>query len=382
MPLLKIIADEKIPYLKELFSDFLVLDAIPSSEIGFEKIKSYDALFVRTVTKVNGSLLEGTNIRILGSMTSGVDHIDRKYLRKKGIKLIYAPGSNARSVAEYVIASLIVFAKKKGFILEDKTIGIIGVGNVGTKVAMMCHALGIKVLLYDPPKYIRTKNRRYISLKKLSDADIITLHVPLTFTGKYKTFHLVDEDFLKELKPRTTFINTSRGAVVDEKALIKFYNRLGGLILDVWENEPDINIELLKLADIGTPHIAGHSLEGKFSASYNVYKKLCKYLGIETKIEKRSKLPKLEKKINLSVAMDDLTTILYQIIREVYNPVTDHEKLMEIVNLPPLERRRFFESLRADYPERREFTNYKIIAKNLPCSIFTILSALGFRISE
>ncbi len=382
MSQLKIIADEKIAYLKEFFYEIAILDTIPSSEIKNERIKNYDVLFVRTITKVNEKLLEGTKIRIIGSMTSGIDHIDRKYLRKNGIKLIYAPGSNARSVAEYVIASLVTFARKNGIKIQDKTIGIIGVGNVGTRVAQMCSALGMKVLLNDPPKYNRTKDQSYISLKRLSDADIITLHVPLTFSGRYKTFHMVDEEFLLKLRPKTIFINTSRGAVVDEKAIMKFYERLGGLILDVWENEPDINIELLKLAELATPHIAGYSLDGKFNASYMVYKRLCKYLGIEKKIEKDSIIPKLEKKINLSVGRGDLITILYQIITEVYNPMTDHKNLLEIISMQASERIRYFESLRANYPERREFDNYTVVAKNIPSATAKILSALGFRIYE
>ncbi|MEO0094514.1 MAG: 4-phosphoerythronate dehydrogenase [candidate division WOR-3 bacterium] len=379
---LKIIADEKIPYLNELFSEFGVLDTIPSSEMRPEIIKNYDALFVRTVTKVNEKLLEGTKIRIVCSMTSGIDHIDRGYLRKKGIKLIYAPGSNARSVAEYVIACLAVLAKKKKFKLEDKTIGVIGVGNVGTKVAEMCSALGMRILLRDPPKYKRTKNKKYITLKKLSDADIITLHVPLTFSGRYKTYHMVDEEFLKNIKTGTIFINTSRGAVVYEKALMKFYNRLRGLVLDVWENEPAINVELLKLVDIGTPHIAGYSLDGKFNASYMVYKKLCKYLEIEKKIDKESILPKLEKRINLSVGRADLIAILYQIITKVYNPITDHKNLVEIISMPVSERIRCFESFRANYRVRREFDNYTIVTKNIFPSTYKTLSVLGFRISE
>ncbi|MCX7995480.1 MAG: 4-phosphoerythronate dehydrogenase [candidate division WOR-3 bacterium] len=380
MSRLKIIADEKIPFLKELFSNFADLHTIPSKEMSPNVIKDYDVLFVRSVTKVNESLLEGTKIRIVGSMTSGIDHIDRRYLRKKGIKLFYAPGSNARSVAEYVIASLITLAKKNGFKLEGKTIGIIGVGNVGTKVAMMCNTLGMKVLLNDPPKYKRTKNKKYLSLKRLSDADIITLHVPLTFTGRYKTFHMVDGNFLKCLKHKTIFINTSRGRVVDEKALLKYYHKLGGLILDVWENEPDINIELLKLVDIGTPHIAGYSLEGKFNASYMVYKKICKYLEIREQIKKDTILPELKKNIVVSIKNNDLIEILYQIIGKVYNPMTDYKRFMEIVNLPASERKNFFESLRTNYPVRREFCNYSIVAKNLLHSISEKISALGFEV--
>ena len=383
MPELKIIADEKIPFLSEFFSTLAILDTLPASEINQKNIKNYDALFVRTVTKINDKLLEGTKIKIIGSMTSGIDHIDRNYLRRNKIKLLYAPGSNARSVAEYVIASLLVFAKIKKISLKGKTIGIIGAGNVGTKVAQMCEAIGMRVLLNDPPKYNRTKNKKYLSFKKFSDADIITLHIPLTFRGKYKTFHLIDEEFLSTIKPGTILINTSRGAVIDEKMLIKFRKKLGGLIIDVWENEPEINIELLKTTDIGTPHIAGYSLDGKFNASYIVYKKLCKFLEIRPNIKKNDVFPEINEKKDVLIIQNDIFNTLYRTILQIYNPLNDHKNLFRMIGFEPRARRKYFEDLRRNYPVRREFPNYVLRMSDRLSSLqklVEIFRSLGFKI--
>jgi len=383
MPELKIIADEKIPFLSEFFSTLAILDTLPASEINQKNIKNYDALFVRTVTKINDKLLEGTKIKIIGSMTSGIDHIDRNYLRRNKIKLLYAPGSNARSVAEYVIASLLVFAKIKKISLKGKTIGIIGAGNVGTKVAQMCEAIGMRVLLNDPPKYNRTKNKKYLSFKKFSDADIITLHIPLTFRGKYKTFHLIDEEFLSTIKPGTILINTSRGAVIDEKMLIKFRKKLGGLIIDVWENEPEINIELLKTTDIGTPHIAGYSLDGKFNASYIVYKKLCKFLEIRPNIKKNDVFPEINEKKDVLIIQNDIFNTLCRTILQIYNPLNDHKNLFRMIGFEPRARRKYFEDLRRNYPVRREFPNYVLRMSDRLSSLqklVEIFRSLGFKI--
>uniref|UniRef100_A0A7V1EIE0 4-phosphoerythronate dehydrogenase n=1 Tax=candidate division WOR-3 bacterium TaxID=2052148 RepID=A0A7V1EIE0_UNCW3 len=383
MPDLKIIADEKIPFLSEFFSTLGILDTLPASEINQKNIRNYDVLFVRTVTKVNNKLLEGTKIKIIGSMTSGIDHIDRNYLRKNKIKLLYAPGSNSRSVAEYVITSLLVIAKIKNFSLEGKTVGIIGAGNVGTKVAQMCEAIGMRVLLNDPPKYDRTKNKKYLSFKRFSDADIITLHIPLTFRGKYKTFHLIDEEFLSNIKQGTILINTSRGAVIDERMLIKFYKRLGGLILDVWENEPDINIDLLKIADIATPHIAGYSLDGKFNASYIVYKNLCKILKIRPIIRKNDVFPEINEEKDAIITQNDIFKTLYRTILQIYNPLNDHKKLFKMIGFEPLAKRRYFEDLRRNYPVRREFPNYVLrICERLSSlqKLVEIFRSLGFKI--
>ncbi len=383
MRTLKIIADDKIHFLNELFSEIGEIEPIPASEIKPANIRDYDVLMVRTVTRVDESLLNNTGIKIVCSMTSGIDHIDRKYLRKKNIKLLYAPGSNSRSVAEYVITCLLTLTEMKDFILDRRTIGIIGVGNVGTKVAQMCTAFGMKVLLNDPPKYNRSKNRKYLSLKNLSDADIITLHIPLTFVGKYKTYHMVDENFLSRLKKGSIFINTSRGSVVDEDALLKYHRKFGGLVLDVWANEPDINIDLLKIADIGTPHIAGYSLDGKFNASFMVYKKLCKILEIKPNIKKNGVFSEIKEEKDVLITQNDIFNTLYRTILQIYNPLNDHKNLFRMVGFKPLAKRKYFEDLRRNYPVRREFPNYVLrICDRLSSlqKLVEIFRSLGFKI--
>lgn len=368
--------------MEELFSEIGKVKTISASEISQENIRNYDVLMVRTVTRVDSVLLKNTKIKIVCSMTSGIDHIDERFLKNQNIKLVYAPGANARSVAEYVIASLLIIAKRKKISLQEKTIGVIGVGNVGTKVVQMCTALGMKVLLRDPPKYNRTKNKKYLSLKKPSDAEIITLHVPLTFNGKYKTYHMVDDDFFACLKKGTIFINTSRGSVVDEYALKKYHKKLDGLVLDVWENEPNIDTELIKIVDIGTPHIAGYSLDGKLNATFMVCKKLCKILNKDFKIKKEKILPPLNKELKIYPENENLLEILNSVVLKIYNPVYDHQRLIKMLNLKPEKRGRYFEYLRQNYPVRREFSNFCPVLNDCPERIREVLKGLGFRMKN
>ncbi len=382
---LLIIGDEQIAYIDKVFCGFHKLITLPTSELTCSKIQKADVLLVRSVTKVNEELLKGTKVKIIGSVTSGIDHIDRKYLRRNGIKLLYAPGSNANSVAEYVIACLLIIAKRKKISLTEKTIGIIGVGNVGKRVAKKCQALGMQVLLNDPPKFIRTKDKRFLSLKNPSEADIITLHIPLTFSGKYRTFHLINEEFLRNIKEGSILINTSRGKVIDENALLKYHSKLGGLILDVWENEPDINIELLKRVDIGTPHIAGYSLDGRFNGTFMVYRKLCRLLNRKPDILREKILPRLNKKLNITLGTDLIDTLCNTVLK-VYNPELDHQSLVKIVKLNSAQRQEYFKLLRRNYPERREFFNYIPIVKATESrmaesqQIMNILKELGFKV--
>lgn len=380
---INIIADAKIPFLKEIFSDIGSLTLLPSCEINNANIRNYDVILVRSVTRVNKELLKNTSIKIVGSMTSGIDHIDRNYLRKNKIKFIYAPGSNANSVAEYVIVALLTLAQKKGIFLNRKTIGIIGVGNVGKIVARMCSTLGLNVLLNDPPKFNKTKKRELLSFKDLSDADIITIHVPLTFTGKYKTYRMVDDNFLRKMKPNTILINTSRGAVIDENMLLKYKDKFGGLVLDVWDNEPYINTHLLEIADIATPHIAGYSLDGKLNATAIVYKKLCQHLNKKINIIKKKVNVSLDKEIILNPDYHKMQDIIYQTVLRVYNPLIDTQKLKKMLKLNISRQPSYFRALRDNYPLRREFFNYKVRV-NKPQypyhkKIVDILRTLGFK---
>ncbi len=377
---MKIIADEEITYVREVFSSLGEITTIPASQIIPQNIKEFDVLLVRSVVKVNSNLLKNTRIKFVGSVTSGIDHIDRNYLRKNGIKLVYAPGCNANSVAEYVLAALIILSQKKNFCMDKKTIGIIGVGNVGKRVARICTCLGIKFLLNDPPKFNRTKDKKFISLINPKEADIITLHVPLTFTGKYKTYHMVDEEFLKKLNPGTILINTARGSVIDEKALLRFTGKLGGLILDVWENEPNINTDLLKVADIATPHIAGYSIEGKLRGTMMVYKRLCQLLNRKERISVSQILSPAKIKVTVKDGYRNRWEVLSEAIFKAYNPLNDDRIMRKILKIDQTKISTLFESLRRNYPVRHEFGSHqvKLEPPNPAVELLNVLKCLGF----
>lgn len=384
-PSIKIIADENIPFVKETFNRPGELKTLSASEISVQKIRSADILLVRSATRVNKDLLNGTKIKFVGSATSGLDHIDKSYLKRRKIKLVYAPGANANAVAEYVIAALLSLAKRKNFILSGKKIGIIGVGNAGKKVAEKCQALGMKTLLNDPPLSRRTKDKKYLPIEALFKADIISLHIPLTYRGLDPTYNLVNKNFLKKMKNRIIFINTSRGPVVDEQALLYFMKegKFESVVLDVWANEPEINIELLKKVDIGTPHIAGYSLDGKVKASAMLYRAMCRYLHKRDEWSPLSLIVPLSKdiiKIDCSYSKNE--EIIGKVINTLYDPETDDRQLRKIIYLAKKERRKYFESLRKGYPVRREFHNIRLLLKNCSRKLIEKFKKLGFNFDE
>ncbi|MHC4912347.1 MAG: 4-phosphoerythronate dehydrogenase, partial [Planctomycetota bacterium] len=243
---MKIVADANIPFVRNCFSSLGEVEVVPGREITSNVIADADVLLVRSITQVDSDLLAGSSVRFVGTATIGFDHVRTDFLLSNNIGFASAPGSNANSAAEYVLAALLSVARKRKIQLEGKSIGIVGVGNVGSKVEKKAKALGMKVYLNDPPLQRQTGDAKYLPLEKLFGCDFITLHTPLTFEGIDKTFHLADERFFKLLKPACIFINTSRGAVVDTitlKGAIQS-GKLGAVVLDVWENEPNINIEL------------------------------------------------------------------------------------------------------------------------------------------
>jgi len=262
--MMKIVADANIPFVKECFSSIGEVRVVGGREITPEVVADADALLVRSITPVDEKLLAGSKVRFVATATIGFDHVDIDFLGRNNIGFASAPGSNANSAAEYVIAGLLDIGQRFALDLEARSIGIVGVGNVGGRVAKKCEAMGMAVYLNDPPLKRQTGDAKYLPLEKLFDCDFITFHTPLTFEGPDKTYHLADEKFFKSLKQRCVFINASRGGVVDSSALKSDIRsgRLRAVMLDVWENEPDIDIELLKIVDLGTPHIAGHSLDG------------------------------------------------------------------------------------------------------------------------
>jgi len=360
----RIIADANIPFVKDCFSSIGEVGLIGGREITPEVIADADCLLVRSVTEVDEKLLSASKVRFVGTATIGLEHIDMECLKKNNIGFASAPGSNANSVAEYVVAALLETAEKYNFNLEGKSIGIIGVGNVGGRVEKKVRALGMKVKLNDPPLYRETGDEKYLSLEGLFDCDFITLHTPLTFEGIDKTYHLADEEFFKSLKDGCVFLNTSRGGVVDTGALKSAIKsgRLKAAVLDVWENEPSIDTELLEMVDIGTAHIAGYSLDGKIAGTIMIYKAACEHFGFEPEFDIESFLPEpavAELKINPDE--DSEQQVLRRAVERIYDIKEDDRQLRRILDTPAEKQGKLFDRLRKDYPVRREFQNTRII---------------------
>ena len=265
---MKIIADKAIPYAGSFFSTLGDVTLLNDRDLTTASISDADCLVIRSVTRVDRSLLDGSRIRCVASAASGADHVDHDYLRSRDIPVFTATGCNARSVAEYVLSCLFVLSEQYGLDSEHKTVGIIGCGHVGGQLRRLLHLIGIETRVYDP--LLRDDNNRliYQELDEVLTSDLISLHVPLTTTGEYPTARMVDRHFLARLKADVILVNTARGGVVNERDLIEFSrrNRESRLVLDVWDNEPHINIELLSQATLATPHIAGYSAQAKLNA--------------------------------------------------------------------------------------------------------------------
>jgi len=379
----KIIADENIPFIKDCFSSIGQVTLSSGRDINADLASDADVLLVRSITKIDQSLLEKSRVKFVATATIGTEHIDTKYLRESGIGFAYAPGSNANSVAEYVIAALLALAKKHKFELDGKSIGIIGVGNVGSKVAQKAAALGMNVLLNDPPLQRQSGSEKYLPLHRLFDCDFISLHTPLTFEGQDKTFHLADDGFFSSLKDGAFFINTARGGCCDTQALKGALRskHLGGAVIDVWEDEPNIDAELILKADLATPHIAGYSFDGKVAGVSMIYNATCEHFGIEPKYKAGDFLPAPELAlITIDETADNEQTIIHDTVQQLYTINRDDFNTREILIVPPDERGQFFDDLRKNYPVRREFANTKLTFNDPACRLAEKLNALGFKV--
>ena len=381
---MKIIADANIPFVEECFSSIGDVKVVRGREITPAVVADADILLVRSVTKVNADLLSGSKVKFVATATIGFEHIDTEYLRREKIRFASAPGSNANSVAEYIVAALLAIAKKQKILLEGKTTGIVGVGNVGGRVAQKCTALGMKIYLNDPPLSRRTGDAKYLPMEELYNCDFLTLHTPLSFEGEDKTFHLADEKFFNSLKAGCVFLNTSRGGVADTNALkaaIK-NKRLKAVALDVWENEPNIDNGLLRLVDIGTPHIAGYSLDGKITGMIMIYNAACEYLGVRPKCTIDDFLPRTDTP-EIKIRSDiDPQNVIHDAVREIYTINRDDFNTREILMVPQKNRGRFFDDLRKNYPIRREFHNTTVILKDNLCPLADKLAGIGFKIKK
>ncbi len=378
----KIIADENIPGAREAFSHLGEVRLLPGRAITRETLLDTNILLVRSITSVNTKLLQNTAVHFVGTATIGTDHVDTAYLEQQGIAFASAAGSNANSVAEYVVAALVHHAITSGLSLAQLILGIVGVGHIGSRVEKMAAALGMRVLLNDPPLARQTYDPKYLPLAALMEADVITLHTPLTHAGEDATFHLFDAARLHAMKRGSVLINTSRGAVVDNAALKSALQsgHLAAAILDVWENEPDIDVELLRLVEIGTPHIAGYSLDGKLNGTYQIYLAACEFLGVAPQWRLETALPSVSQPlISLPSVSRRSEEILQSAVQYAYDIAADDRRLRACLNLLPEERGRHFDRLRRDYPVRREFHNYLVNSSGNEPAFMKQLKALGFR---
>jgi erythronate-4-phosphate dehydrogenase len=379
----KIIADENIPYVREAFAHLGDVSLMPGRAINRAALADAEILLVRSITRVDAGLLHQTAVRFVGTATIGTDHVDTAYLRQRGIAFADAAGSNANSVAEYVVTALIHHAALHHLSLKSLTLGIVGVGHIGSRVAKMAQALGMRVLLNDPPLFRQTRDPKYLPLDALIEADVITLHTPLAYEGEDATFHLFDARRLSAMKPGSMLINTSRGAVVDNAALKEALQsrHLSTAMLDVWENEPEIDVELLRLVEIGTPHIAGYSLDGKVNGTYQIYLAACEFLGVLPQWQRNAALPAVAPPtILMQNEKWGSEEILQKIIRHAYDITADDRRLRESIKMPVDERRHYFDRLRRDYPVRREFHNYNVNLAAGSSTAMAALEALGFRV--
>jgi erythronate-4-phosphate dehydrogenase len=357
-----ILVDENVPYGREAFGMLGEVRTAHGRKISREMLADVDALVVRSITKVNRELLEGTPVCFVGTCTIGEDHVDKAWLASQGIAFSSAPGCNANSVGEYITAALLHLAEKHGLALAGMKLGIVGVGNVGKRVWKKAEALGLKCVLNDPPRFDNEGgNPVFLPIEEILDCDIITCHVPIEKTGPYATRHLVDAAFLSRMKPGAILINSSRGPVVDNQALKSALNdgELRAAVLDVWEGEPKVDTELLRLADIATPHIAGYSFDGKVNGTRQVYEALCASLNRPAEWNPSPLLPAPDCP-QLTVNPSE-TGALSGAVRAVYAIMSDDARMREMLALAaPEEQSAWFDRLRKEYPRRREFFNTRV----------------------
>jgi len=354
---MKIVADNKIPFLNGALEPFADIIYLPGKDITREMIHDADALIVRTRTRCDEHLLDGTNVRFIATATIGFDHIDTIYCNRNGITWTNAPGCNSSSVQQYIASALITLSQRKGFDLKNRSLGVIGVGNVGSKVVRLAEQLEMNVYLNDPPRQRKEGPCQFISLEGIiRECDIISMHVPLNLDGIDKTFHMISDTFLGSVKKETIIINSSRGEVVDTAAL-KNALRTGlvsAAVLDVWENEPLIDTELLHMTDIATPHIAGYSADGKANGTMMSVRALSRFFGLGIDDWIPDGIPEPPERnilIDCRGKSDDM--ILHEAILATYQITEDDRRLRQSAST--------FEQQRGGYPLRREFDAFHVI---------------------
>lgn len=376
-----IVADENIPLVTEFFSSFGSIERLPGRKITAVDVKDADILLVRSVTQVDCSLLEGSRVRFVGTCTIGTDHLDLDYLDTAGIAWASAPGCNARGVVDYVLGSLLSLADAEGVDLSTRKYGVIGAGQVGGRLAEMLARLGWDVLVCDPPRAAREGREGFASLEQvIAESDVISLHTPLHKDGAYPTWHLFDQQRLARLKPGCWLINASRGAVVDNQALrarLMEHPDALKVVLDVWEGEPEADVDLAALCHLATPHIAGYSLDGKLRGTALIHQALCSFLGTEPNVCLNQLMPPpWLQSMTLSPGADPAWA-MKTLCRAVYDPREDDARFRRSL-LGDIDRRRErFDQLRKHYPLRREIEGLTVTMESGSAELTRVIRALG-----
>ncbi|RWU18031.1 4-phosphoerythronate dehydrogenase PdxB [Pseudomonas alkylphenolica] len=374
-----IVADENIPLLDAFFAGFGEIRRYPGRAIDAACVKDADVLLVRSVTRVDQALLEGSRVRFVGTCTIGTDHLALEYFAQAGIHWSSAPGCNARGVVDYVLGSLLTLAELDGADLTGRTYGVVGAGEVGGRLVEVLRGLGWKVLVCDPPRQQR-EGGDYVSLQTvLAECDVISLHTPLTRDGDAPTWHLLGHEQLAALRPGTWLINASRGPVIDNNALREcLLEREDVLaVLDVWEGEPQVDLELADLCVLATPHIAGYSLDGKQRGTAQIYQAFCAWRGELASVHLTDLLPPpWLAEVSLQ-AETDPAWALATLCRAVYDPRRDDADFRRSLSSDPLEQKAAFDTLRKHYPPRREIEGLAVRLNGEAPQLVQLVRALG-----
>ena len=366
---MKIVADNTIPFLKGIAEPVAEVEYLASSDFSPRSIRDADVLIVRSIDKCTRALLEGSRVRLITTATIGFDHIDTAYCAEAGITWKNAPGCNAVSVAQYVLSSLITVALRRGEPLQGKTLGIVGAGHVGQALEKLCTAYGMYVLRNDPPRAEAEGSAGFVSLRAIAEeADIISFHTPLTKGGPHPTYHLADAHFFGMARRKPWFVNASRGAVHDTPALVSALKqgKIGAAVIDCWENEPQIDHELLRLADIATPHIAGFSADGKANATRACLQNIEQFFGV--RMERIGEVVPPAPACPV-IDLDEAANhrVEYAVLRSI--PLEKTDRMLR-------EMPEGFEKVRGSYPHPREFAAYTV--KHASAEERALLEGLGF----
>ncbi len=373
---MKIVIDDKIPFIRGVFEPYAEVMYLPGKETTPEAVRDAYALITRTRTICDERLLDGSAVKVIATATIGFDHIDTVWCQKNGIMWKNAPGCNSASVCQWVSSVLVSLCRRHKLGFRDLVLGVVGVGNVGSKVAAMAEILGFKVLRCDPPRARREGGEDFVTIDEIvAESDIVTLHVPLNGAGEDATWHLFDKERIAQLRNNQILINSSRGPVVDGVALKEALkaHRLRAAVLDVWEGEPQLDPELIPLLDITTPHIAGYSADGKANGTAAAVRTVAMELGIAAlKDWTASGVPAPARPLSfeLDASGKDVETVLSEAVKYTYDVEEDS---MALRNAPEL-----FEKLRGDYPVRREAPAFTLTLKNGTDEMTCALKKLGF----